>query len=183
MATPAMPPETYIAFAGLIDQAALQRFFSAVNFAHQSNVEHIHLLLQSTGGGVGDGVCLYNYLRAMTIDLTIYNSGCVASIATIAYLGAKRRKVSAHASFMLHRTQSTLDHANTAALKAFLESSVLNDHLTEVILRTHIKMPAEKWAQLDNNDLFLTAEEAVEYGFADEIAEFSPPSAARIWSL
>lgn len=182
-AAPVLPSETYVVFAGGINQDFLERFFTACNAAYARSVQCIHFLLQSTGGGVGDGICLYNYLRALTIDLTIYNTGTVASIATIAYLGAKRRKVSTHASFMLHRTQTTTQYANTNTLRALLESSVENDRLTESILREHLTIPADKWTELDQTDLFFTAQEAVQYGFAHEIGEFCPPPGTRIWTL
>jgi ATP-dependent Clp protease protease subunit len=181
--SPSLPTETYLAYAGSVDQSLLERFFAACNAAYASNVQHLHFLLQSTGGGVGDGICLYNYLRALTLDLTIYNTGTVASIATIAFLGAKKRKTSAHASFMLHRTQTTVQYANTNTVKALLDSSIRNDQITESILREHLTMPAEKWTQLDHNDLFFTAKESVKHGFAQEIGEFSPPTGTRIWTL
>src|SRR5207249_2269497 len=41
------------------------------------------------------------------VELTAYNSGTVASGAVIAFLGAKKRKASASATFMLHRTMGT----------------------------------------------------------------------------
>ena len=50
-------------------------------------VAHVHLLFQSNGGTVGDGLCLYNFFRSLPISLTFYNTGSVASVAAIAYLG------------------------------------------------------------------------------------------------
>lgn len=186
MATPATPPQVtdvYAVFAGPIDQAALQRIFSNFGTAYAAGVQHVHLMLQSTGGGIGDGVCLYNYFKAFTLDLTLYNAGTVASIAAIAFLGAKRRKTSAHASFMLHRTQTTTQFTNTQSLKVLAENAVTNDQITEAILREHVNMPAEKWSQLDHNDLFITAEESIKFGIADEVAEFAPPVGTRIYSI
>jgi len=44
---------------------------------------------------VGDGVMLYNCLGSLSAaDISLYNSGQVASAAVIAYLGAKRRAAS-----------------------------------------------------------------------------------------
>jgi ATP-dependent protease ClpP protease subunit len=68
----------------------------------KANVPAFHLFFQSSGGSVGDGIALYNYFKTLTLDLTIYNPGSVCSIATIAYLGAKRRKTSANAIFTVH---------------------------------------------------------------------------------
>jgi ATP-dependent protease ClpP protease subunit len=116
-------------------------------------------------------------------DLTLYNTGTIASGATIAYLGAKKRKASAHALFMIHRTQTTTQFANTQAIKSLADSAVINDQRTEAILRQHITMPREKWSQFDYRDIFFTAEESVQAGISDEISEFSPPAGTRIFNV
>src|SRR5213080_2998307 len=106
-ALPVLPSEVWATFAGPIDQAAVQRALSNLATASGTGVKHVHLLFQSLGGTVGDGVCLYNVFRALPFDLTLYNAGSVQSIAVISYLGAKRRKASTHATFAIHRTVGT----------------------------------------------------------------------------
>jgi ATP-dependent Clp protease protease subunit len=180
----ALPNELYGTISGVIDQPALQRILGGFGFASQNGVQTAHVLFQSTGGGIGEGIALYNYFRALQIDLTIYNVGSVSSIAVIAYLGARHRKVSRHGTFMIHRTQTTTQAANTQTIKAFAESAVLFDKNTESILREHIKnLPAEKWAHFNHNDLWFSAEDAVKFGLADEIADFAPPLGAKIFAL
>jgi ATP-dependent Clp protease protease subunit len=169
--------------AGSIDQLALQRVLGSFSLASLGNVEKMHVLFQSTGGGIGEGVCLYNFFRTLSIDMTLYNAGSVSSISTVAYLGAKKRKVSRHATFMIHRTQTTTQAANTQAVKAFAASAILFDQTTEAILREHINMPRNKWAHFDHNDLWFSAEEAVQFGIADEIAEFAPPVGTKLYNL
>lgn len=185
MATQAnLPAEMYGTIAGVLDQAAVQRILGSFGFASQNGVLKAHVLLQSTGGGIGEGIALYNYFRGLQIDLTLYNVGSVSSIAVIAYLGARHRKVSNHAAFMIHRTQTTTQAANTQTIKAFAESAVLFDKSTEAILREHIKnLPAEKWAHFNHNDLWFSADDAVKFGIADEIADFAPPLGSKVYPL
>src|SRR5690348_14907235 len=101
-----IPPVVYAMYIGNIDQEASQRLASAFATASANGVTEVHLLFQSTGGVIGDGICLHNLFQTLPFDLTLYNTGCVASIAVIAYLGAKSRKSSAYATFMIHRTQT-----------------------------------------------------------------------------
>ena len=178
-----IPPEVYGIFSGPIDQPGAQRLINSLTTASANSVKSVHLMFQSIGGGIGEGICLHNLFQTLPFEFTLYNSGSVSSIAVIAYLGAKRRKVSAYASFMIHRTQTTTTAANTQTVKAFAESAVLFDKNTEAILRAHINMPAEKWSHFNHNDLWFSAEDAVKYGIADEIAEFSPPTGTRLWSF
>src|SRR6266478_7143336 len=121
------PSEIFATFAGSIDQNALQRIFSGVSGAMTSKVQRIHLLFQSTGGSVPDGVCLYNYLHSLPIEISLYNVGTVASIAALAYLGAKVRKTSASATFMLHRTQIIPQSATAERLQSIGKSVSLDD--------------------------------------------------------
>jgi ATP-dependent Clp protease, protease subunit len=184
MATAAqIPSEIYGIFSGPIDQANTQRLINSLTTASANNAKSVHLMFQSQGGGIGEGICLHNLLQTLPFELTLYNSGSIASIAVIAYLGAKHRKVSAYASFMIHRTQTTTTAANTQTIKAFAQSAVLFDENTEAILRKHLKMPPDKWVHFDHNDLWFSAEEAIKAGIADQIAEFAPPPGTRLWTF
>jgi ATP-dependent protease ClpP protease subunit len=87
-----LPKHIYGIFAGPIDQQAIQRISNAVTIAVNNGVENMHLLFQSTGGMVGDGVFLYNLFRSVPIDITLYNVGSIASIGVIAYLRRGRTK-------------------------------------------------------------------------------------------
>jgi ATP-dependent Clp protease protease subunit len=180
---PPLPSEIYAVFNGPLDQEAVTRIFNGLTAASANSVKQFHLLFQSEGGGIGEGVTLYNLFRTLPFDLTLYNTGTVASIATIAYLGAKKRKASAHALFMIHRTETTTQFANTQTVKSLADSAVLNDQRTEAILRQHITIPSEKWHHFDLRDILFTAEEAVKAGISDEIREFSPPAGTRIFNV
>ena len=178
-----LPPEVHATLTGVLDQAATQRVLNSFSTASLNGVKQMHVLFQSSGGGIGEGVCLYNFFRSLQIDLTLYNVGTVSSVAVVAYLGAKGRKVSAHGTFMIHRTQTTTQAAHTQTVKAFAESAVLFDTTTEAILRQHITMPDEKWAHFNHNDLWFSADDAVKFGIADEIAEFAPPAGTKLYNI
>lgn len=157
---------------------------NAFTLAKGNSVEAIHLFFESNGGNVGDGVALYNYFRALTLDLTLYNPGSVSSIAAVAFLGAKHRKASTYATFSFHRTTWTFSQpAKAGELEPRAESLALDDRRTEAIIRAHTTIPEAKWTRLNDYDLWLSAAEAVEYGVADEIAEFSPPGGVMLFNI
>jgi ATP-dependent Clp protease, protease subunit len=144
----------------------------------------VHLFFHSTGGFVGDGMALYNYFRALPVDLTLYNPGVIASIGVIAYLGAPHRMASAHSVFMIHRTQCNIPPGTTALrAQTIVNSALLDDQRTEVILKDRLTLPAEKWKHFENDDLHFSADEAVKYGIADKIADFSPPTGRQIYNI
>lgn len=179
------PFEVYGAFIGEINQATTRTLIHGLSIATQNNppITHFHLLFQSTGGFVGDGICLYNFFRNFPIELTVYNVGSVQSIATIAYLGSKERKVSQHGTFMLHRTTCAPAPMTSNVLESVADSVKVDDARTEVILREHLKMSDAQWSDLRNHQFWLTAADAVKGGLATSVGEFCPPLGQKIFSL
>jgi ATP-dependent Clp protease protease subunit len=179
-----VPPEVYAIFCAGIEQATAQKMVAGLTAAVQAKVvKHVHILFQSAGGLVGDGVFLYNLFRSLPIELTLYNVGQISSAAVIAFLGAKHRKTSSRATFMVHRTTQNPHPATSRNLEHIAKSLALDDERTEAILREHVKFPEEMWAAMHYHDLHLSAQEAVEYGIADEISDFGPPAGTQIFNI
>jgi ATP-dependent Clp protease protease subunit len=187
--TPAPPaaqslPETvYGVFCGGIDQATAQKFVNSLAVAMGGKVKHVHLLFQTAGGYVGDGVFLYNFFRSVPIELTLYNVGQISSAGVVAYLGAKSRKTNKSATFMLHRCVNSPQFATATMLKRTAETLILDDKRTDAIIRQHVNLPPDLWTELLNHDIFLSGEEAVKYGLADGLAEFAPPAGTHVFNI
>ncbi|MGA2029838.1 MAG: ATP-dependent Clp protease proteolytic subunit [Verrucomicrobiota bacterium] len=182
---PPQPPDFYGIFSGAIDQTSLQKFFN--NFAlvtqqPQPN-KHLHLLVQSTGGSIADGTAMYNFLKTAAIDVSLYNSGSVQSMATLVFLAAKRRVVSQHATFMLHRASCAPQAMTTSRIADVLKSLKIDDDRMDAILKSHLKLSEEQWAQLRSNEFWFTAEDAIKNGLATEIGDFLPPKGSKILSF
>jgi ATP-dependent Clp protease, protease subunit len=181
--TRSLTPDLYAVLSSTLDSSAMPRILASFGNASQNNVQHLHVLFQSTGGVVHEGIRLYNFFKNFSIDLILYNMGVVSSVAVIPYLGAKTRKVSRHATFMIRRTQTTNQVTNNDTVEAPADSVVLFDETAEAILREHINMPANRWAHFSRNDLWFSAEQAVKYGIAHEIGDFAAPADAKIWTI
>ena len=82
--TPA-PHDVYAIFVDDINQGNTNRIAQGITGAMAAGNKHAHIMFQSWGGFVGDGVMLYNFFRSLSaLDLSLYNSGQVASAAVIA---------------------------------------------------------------------------------------------------
>lgn len=179
---PPLPEAVYLVFCDAINQESIKRVMASLSYATQRGVKHVHLMIQSSGGGVAEGVCLYHFFKTFPIDLTVYNCGTVSSIAAIAYIAAKKRKTSASATFMIHRTTGAAQPTTAGHLHSLAESIVLDDERTDAILREHVKLSPDEWASLDKHDIWFSAEEAIKAGFADEIGDFGPPKGSEIYT-
>lgn len=180
---PAVPEDVYAVFAGPIDLNTVQKLFNNIAFAIGYGHKHVHLLFHSHGGVPSDGIALYNFFRALEIDLTLYNVGAVSSAAVIAYLGAKHRKTSKYGSFMMHKTYMSPSNATVEKLKSTSTSLTLDDARTEEIFRERTTLTPEQWNTHRYGDLWLSAHEALAAGIATEIGEFAPPTGYRIFNI
>jgi ATP-dependent Clp protease protease subunit len=73
--------------------------------------------------------------------------------------------------------------ATAAKLQHIADSLILDDQRCEDIIRSHVNLPPELMTQLQYHDIYLTGEEAVKFGIADEIAEFSPPAGTQVFNI
>jgi ATP-dependent Clp protease, protease subunit len=178
-----IPETVYAIFCGDIAQVTAAKVVSGLTAAMGGKVKHVHLLFQSAGGYVGDGVFLYNLFRSVPIELTLYNVGQISSAGVIAYLGARNRKTARNATFMLHRSASNHQFASAAKLAHASKTLILDDERTEAIVKEHVKFPPALWGDIEHHDIYVSGEEAVKFGIADGIAEFSPPNGTQVFNI
>jgi ATP-dependent Clp protease protease subunit len=175
--------EIYLAFCGSVDHTATAQLLQTISRAVADGVDHVHLLLQSNGGSVADGICLYNFFQGLPITLTAYNTGTIRSAGVLAYLGAKHRKASQYATFVLHHCRRHNESGSATQMKAIADGLLIEQARMEAVLRTHIDLTAEQWSDFDRYDLVLTPEQALQVGLATEVGEFLPPPNASLHPL
>jgi ATP-dependent Clp protease, protease subunit len=181
--TAKLPEQVHAIFAGFIDQNVVNRMFQNFALANNGGAKDVHILFQSTGGTVSDGICLYNFFKSLPIGLTLYNVGCVSSAALIAYLGAPKRQASANATFMMHRTQSPALSATAERPHSIAHSVAIDNERTESILRQHLKLTDEQWRVHSVSDLWLDAKEALACNLITSIGDFAPPKGGQLFNL
>lgn len=156
MATPAIPtppppPEhVYGGFCGDINAANTQKLVNTLTVASNMGVKNVHLLFQSWGGFIGDGVFLYNLFRAFPVPITLYNAGQVASAGVLAFIGAKCRRTTKNGIFMIHKGQSPQIPGTVQKLQMMQQNLILDDARIDAIFRTDLSLPDEVWVQLQH---------------------------------
>jgi ATP-dependent protease ClpP protease subunit len=175
-----VPEEIWATYCGDINAANASKLVNGLTIVSNNGTKRIHILFQSWGGFVGDGVFLYNALKKLSIEVILYNAGQVASAAILAYLGAHSRKTTANAVFMIHKAINSPNGAGVDRLKAVAANLAIDDARMEEILRAHLRLPDDLWTQFRFHDVYLTGSDAVVYGMADEIGEFSPAPGEKV---
>lgn len=96
----------YINFSGEINPISVERIragiLSVVQNINHKNIDHLYFLFSSNGGSVNSGIELFNFLKALSLKITMHNTGTVDSIASVVFLAAEQRYSSEHSSFLLH---------------------------------------------------------------------------------
>lgn len=176
--------DAYFTLSGDVNSDMVHRVFEAVSEMTERGIDTAHILVQSNGGYVSDGLCLYNFMSNAPINFVMYNAGAVASIAVILFLAGGRRYASETARFMVHKSHATASPgARPDALNIIVEGLRADDARTESILRKHIDLSPEQWAIHQYSDLHLTACDAKTAGLISDVADFAPPKGAHLRNI
>ena len=95
-------PTAYISFSAEINQSTSEILLGSIFDHVNKGTEALYLLFSSSGGGVDQGITIYNLLRGLPVPLTIHNVGSVNSIANVIFLAGKKRIACQHSTFMFH---------------------------------------------------------------------------------
>lgn len=140
----------------------------------------VNVRISSLGGAVDDGLDI----RQQFIDhgdVTAYLYGLVASSATIAAQGAKKVCISKFAMFLVHKVSNWVDawgQYNADQIQELIdqlkENKLENDKFDLVLANMYAQRCRKKVDEILDvlkEGRWLTAQEALDYGFVDEIIE------------
>lgn len=137
--------------------------------------KNIDIRINSMGGEVYAGIAIFNAIRQSTANITIYVDGIAASIASVIALCGKPMKMSKYARLMLHDVQGGC-WGNKDTIRQTMEEVIALENtlcqmysqkcnMTEDEIRTRF---------FDGKDHWLSADEALQLGFCDEIFDADP---------
>lgn len=145
------------------------------NKINEANGQPINLTISSGGGSVTEGMGIADLVANYPQQTTATGIGLVASIATVVLLSADRVKMTENAFMMIHRPWSyTMGNADeleaTAELLDKMEAKLLNVYTSAVLKRRGYQNNLEdNITKMMAAETWLTAQEALEFGFIDEI--------------
>jgi ATP-dependent Clp protease protease subunit len=139
--------------------------------------KELNLVISSGGGSVTEGMAIADLIANYPEETTATGIGLVASIATVVLLSADKVKMTENAFMMIHRPWSyTMGNADeleaTAELLDKMEAKLLDIYTASVIKRKGKQNDLEnKISEMMAAETWLTAQEALEFGFIDEIVK------------
>lgn len=170
-----------------VDQIDVSKVNLAINQIVQAILprkpKRLHLLLSSPGGDVSAGIALYNYLRAIPVEILTYNIGMVASVANVIFMAAeaKNRFACPHTSFLFHGVKLNLTapmQVDYSQVKEF-ESNMSRDleRIAEVYI-ANTSLKKEKIDALFKQGEIQNLDSAVTEGIIAEVKTLKIPAEA-----
>lgn len=132
--------------------------------------KNITVHINSVGGNLYGGIAIYNRLKALPGNVTTVNDGLAASAGSIIFQAGNTRKVHAGSNIMIHQAMGFLyGYYQTKDLKeAIKQLDAGNKAAVNVYAEASGREPEAMKAMLDK-ETWLTGQEAVDAGLADEV--------------
>lgn len=125
--------------------------------------------INSGGGSVSQGIAIYNAIKQYDGDVVVYVDGLAASIASIIAMAGDKLIMAEGSLMMVHEVWTQLA-GNASDLRK--EAEVLDKHTDTIldIYDANTPLSRDEIKQMLAAETWLTADEALELGIADEIA-------------
>lgn len=164
MATMYLYDEIGPAYYGLIDAA------SVISALAQFNGLPINLRINSPGGDVFEAFAMYNALQRHNAPITVDIDALCASAATLPALAGDKCRIAENAMFMVHNA-CTIGMGNAADLRKTADTLDQVDGNIAATYAAKTKLPLETLNPMMAAETWMTAADAVEKGFCDEIGQ------------
>jgi ATP-dependent Clp protease protease subunit len=136
--------------------------------------EEITFYINSPGGAIYAGMAIYDTIQLISSPVTIVVTGMAASMASMLLCAAEKGKrlLYPHSRVLIHqpliagRMMGAAVDLNIQAQ----EMEKLRDEMNRIYAEV-TGQPLEKIQRDTDRDFYMNAEEAIEYGLADEIVE------------
>ena len=132
----------------------------------------IDVYINSPGGSVSAGLAMYDVMQHIKCDVATICVGMAASMGAVLLAGGAdgKRYSLPNARIMIHAVaggyEGTVQDAEIRLKEMVRAHDTLNG-----ILAKHTKQPMDKVRRDMDRDYFMSAQEALEYGIIDKIAE------------
>lgn len=134
--------------------------------------DRVNLYINSMGGSVKEAIGIHSLLQRCPATVMAYIDGFAASAASVIAMAAEKVIMPRNTAMMIHNA-AWWEYGNPAQLRKSADDlEVINKAAIEsYTMHAGDKLPEDKLQQMLDAETWLTAEECVEYGLADEFAD------------
>lgn len=147
--------------------------------------KNISVYINSYGGEVAQGIAIYNTLKRHKAKVTTYVDGFACSIASVIAMAGDVRKMYSNSLLMIHNAWTTASGNVNDLLKTAEDLKTINEATKQAYLEV-VNISEEELTAMLDAETWITADKAVEMGFATEVVpekKTDKPSASARDSL
>ncbi len=130
----------------------------------------ITMFINSPGGEVTSGLAIYDVMMAVSSPIHTVCLGTASSMAAILFAAGESRKILPHAKVMIHDPLISGNLSGSALnIQSISDNLMRTREITANILAKHTKQSIETIYANTTEDTYFYAEDAIQFGLADEI--------------
>ena len=142
--------------------------YNIVNELKEIQASNVNVHINSYGGDVSEGLAIYNTLKSLNKNVTTICDGFACSAASVVFCAGDKRVMSDSSLLMIHNAW-TYTHGNSEALRKTAEDLDIITQASVNAYKLTANISEEEIKNLMDNESWITAESAVEMGFATDI--------------
>jgi ATP-dependent Clp endopeptidase proteolytic subunit ClpP len=169
---------TYTFYDGVTEDSVKPCLAELAKWSRRFPGKPITFVLNSPGGSVIAGLGLFDYINKLRADghyVTVVVLGMAASMGGILLQAGDKRIVGKYAHVLIHEVSSGTSGNIQKMDDALNFSKTLWAQLSEILAKRSTMTVAQVRKRALRTDWWLTSDQAVELGFADEVLEAPAP--------
>jgi ATP-dependent protease ClpP protease subunit len=136
------------------------------------NAQNINIYINSYGGSVFEGTAVYSQLKRHPAQKTVYVDGFACSVASVIAMAGDKIIMPKNAMMMIHNMWNVVAGNSKQLRKAADDlDTIMSGNMQAYMVKSGGKLTEKKLIQMLDAETWLTAEQCIEYGLADEYAE------------
>ena len=154
-----------------IESETSAEYFRKV-LAENPNATQINLYINSPGGSVMEGYGIYAQLKRTSANVTAYVDGFACSVASVIAMAADTIIMYGNSMMMIHEMLDCVC-GNAKQLRKAADDldKIMEGNIQVYLDKAGDKLEKSKLLAMLEAETWLTAQECVEYGLADEISD------------
>ena len=135
------------------------------------DVDMINVYINSYGGEVAEALAIYSALRRHKASVHTFCDGFACSAATIVFCAGDERTIGRLALLMVHNCMVNPGYANAEELRKAADDA---DKINQSSIKAYLavtNLTEEEIREMMGHEEWITAEDAVSYGFATDMTD------------
>lgn len=162
-------------YGEITDEKFFESDVSAIDFQNElkglGDVEEINVHINSPGGSVFAGVAIYNMLKNHPAKVITHNDGLSASISSVILMAGDKIIAPANSLIMIHNPW-TISAGNSKDFRKLADDlDKIGGSIKQSYMSRELTISEEELSSLMDAETWLSAKDAFEMGFVDEVSD------------